>query len=102
MAILITGGSGFVGGNLVKELVENKEEWGIDKKDIFVLVREKSNIDDLKKLDVELVIGDLTDHESLKNAVKDKSLVFHLGAVVLDQVSPEMLQKVNVEGTEAL
>lgn len=102
MAILITGGTGFVGGNLVKELVENKKEWGIDKKDIFVLVRENSNIDELKKLEVELLIGDLTDYESLKNAVKGKSLVFHLGAVVLDQVSPEILQKVNVDGTEAL
>ncbi|NHJ32534.1 MAG: NAD(P)-dependent oxidoreductase [Asgard group archaeon] len=102
MAILITGGTGFVGGNVVKELVENKKEWGIKKNEIFVLVREKSNIDELKKLGVELVIGDLTDHESLKKAVKGKSLIFHLGAVVLDQVSPEILQKVNVEGTEAL
>ncbi|MBK5114762.1 MAG: NAD(P)-dependent oxidoreductase [Candidatus Heimdallarchaeota archaeon] len=102
MAILITGGSGFVGGNLVKELVENKKEWGIDKKDIFVLVRENSNIDELNKLDIGLVIGDLTDHESLSKAVKGKSLIFHLGAVVLDQVAQEMLQKVNVDGTKAL
>ncbi len=102
MAILITGGTGFVGGTLVKELVENNKEWGIDKKEIFVLIRENSNIDELNKLGVELVIGDLTDHESLQNAVKGKSLIFHLGAVVLDQASQEILQKVNVEGTDAL
>ncbi|MGC9779390.1 MAG: NAD(P)-dependent oxidoreductase [Candidatus Heimdallarchaeota archaeon] len=102
MAILITGGTGFVGGALVEELVKNQQEWGIKKEEIFVLVRENSNIEHLKKLGVEFIRGDLTDHESLKIAVKGKSIVFHLGAIVLDQVSPEMLEKVNVLGTEGL
>ena len=102
MAILITGGTGYVGGNLVKELIENQKEWGIKQKDIYVLVREESNIDDLKKLGVQFIIGDLEDQESLQKAVKGKEIIFHLGAVVLDQSPPELLHKVNVLGTKAL
>jgi len=102
MALLITGGTGFVGGQLIQELVDQKEKWGIQEKEIYALVREGSNLDRLKKLGVNLVLGDLTDPESLKEAVKNKELVFHLGAVVLDQSDPKMLQKVNVEGTRNL
>ena len=102
MAILITGGTGFVGGNLVEELVENNEGWGIKEKEIFVLVRENSNIDHLKKLGVEFRVADLAKPETLKNAVKGISIIFHLGAVVLDQSPPELLHQVNVLGTKAL
>jgi nucleoside-diphosphate-sugar epimerase len=102
MAILITGGTGFVGSTLIEELASNHKELGVKMEDIFVLVREKSNIDKLANLGVQFIIGDLTDSESLKKAVKNKSIVFHLGAVVLDQSASEILEKVNVKGTETL
>jgi nucleoside-diphosphate-sugar epimerase len=102
MAILITGGSGFVGSALVKELVSKHEDLGIKKDDIFVMVREESNIDHLANKGIQFVKGDLTDPESLEKAVKNKSIVFHLGAVVLDQSDPKILHKVNVLGTESL
>ncbi|NHJ39402.1 MAG: NAD(P)-dependent oxidoreductase [Asgard group archaeon] len=102
MAILITGGTGFVGNTLLEELVKNHQKLGINVEDIYVLVREKSNIDNLTKLGVKPIVGDLTNPESLKKAVKNKSLVFHLGAVVLDQSAPEVLNSVNVLGTESL
>ena len=102
MAILVTGGTGFVGGNLVEELIGNKEKWGINPKEIFILIRENSNIDNLKKLGVEFRIGDLEKPETLTKAVKGISIIFHLGAVVLDQSPPELLHKVNVLGTQAL
>jgi len=102
MAILITGGTGFVGGTVVEELVTNQKEWGIAPEEIIVLVRENSNIDHLTKLGVKFVIGDLTDYESLKEAVKGITTIFHLGAVVLDQSAPEILHKVNVLGTGTL
>lgn len=101
MAILITGGTGFVGGELVKQMVTNKK-WGIKKEDIFVLIRENSDIDDLKKLGVEFRIGDLGKPETLVKAVKGISTIYHLGAVVLDQVTVEIVQKINVKGTQAL
>ncbi|NHJ84893.1 MAG: NAD(P)-dependent oxidoreductase [Asgard group archaeon] len=102
MAILITGGTGFVGGTLVNELVNNQDEWGVKKEEIYVLVRESSHLDELKKFGVNLVVGDLTDADSLERAVKGKEIIFHLGAVVLDQSDPDILHQVNVLGTEAL
>ena len=102
MTILITGGTGFIGSAFVEKLVINHKELGINKDDIHVLVREESNIDNLTKLGVQIVVGDLTDSESLKKAVRNKSIIFHLGAVVLDQSEPEILNKVNVLGTESL
>jgi nucleoside-diphosphate-sugar epimerase len=102
MAILITGGTGFVGSTFVKELTSNHKELGIKKEDIFVLVRKESNIDILANLGIQFVIGDLTDFESLKKAVKNKTTIFHLGAVVLDQSAPEVLNEVNIKGTELL
>ncbi|MHA1441109.1 MAG: NAD-dependent epimerase/dehydratase family protein [Candidatus Heimdallarchaeota archaeon] len=101
MAILVTGGTGFLGGELVKQMVTNKK-WGIKKEDIFVLIRENSDIDTLKKLGVEFKIGDLGKPETLAKAVKGINTIYHLGAVVLDQVSIEMVQKINVKGTQAL
>ncbi|MHA1640915.1 MAG: NAD-dependent epimerase/dehydratase family protein [Candidatus Heimdallarchaeota archaeon] len=102
MKVLITGGTGFVGGKLIEELVAEREKWGIKKEEIYALVRETSHIDHLKKLGINLIQGDLTDKPSLQEAVKGKELLFHLGAVVLDQSDPKMLQKVNVEGTKNL
>jgi nucleoside-diphosphate-sugar epimerase len=102
MVFLITGGTGFVGNNLVSELVNNKDEWGISKDQFKVLVRGKSNTDKLSEMEVQMVTGDLAKPSSLKKAVEDVSVILHLGAVVLDQSPPELLQKVNVEGTKAL
>ncbi|MHA1505081.1 MAG: NAD-dependent epimerase/dehydratase family protein [Candidatus Heimdallarchaeota archaeon] len=101
MAILVTGGTGFLGGELVKQMVTNKK-WGIKKEDIFVLIRENSDIDALKKLGVEFKIGDLGKPETLAKAVKGINTIYHLGAVVLDQVSIEMVQKINVKGPKPM
>ncbi|PIS09352.1 GDP-fucose synthetase [Candidatus Beckwithbacteria bacterium CG10_big_fil_rev_8_21_14_0_10_34_10] len=61
--ILLTGGSGFLGQYVKKELIAK----GVKKKDIFV-PRSKSN--------------DLRDLENVKQAVKNKDIVIHLAGIV--------------------
>ncbi|GAH69210.1 unnamed protein product, partial [marine sediment metagenome] len=63
MKALVTGGSGFTGGHLVKKLLDRNIN-------VRVLARPTSKIDNLKKLGAEIIIGDITDKDSVFKAVK--------------------------------
>jgi len=97
MKILVTGGTGFIGRFLVERLVEKGE-------DVTCFAREGSNLDILKKLKVKIVLGNIFDIESLKDAVMDKDIIYHLIAEGnLSANSEEDFQKffkVNAEGTK--
>ena len=103
MKILITGGTGFIGSHLVERLV--KEGY-----DVRVLARkreytgERDEIFDLlKKLKVEIFFGDLLDLESLKKAVQEVDIIFHLAAIARPMAIPkERYFEVNEKGTKNL
>lgn len=97
MYILVTGATGFIGKRLVKYLVEEKRL-------VRCLVRESSNIDDLLKLKVDIVKGDLNDINSLKNAMNQVSVIYHLAANAHPSLvkSSKIYQQTNVEGTRNL
>jgi nucleoside-diphosphate-sugar epimerase len=90
MKILVTGGSGFIGKHLVKQLVKKSK--------VRCLVRKNSNTDGLEG--TELVYGELTDKSSLDKAVDGVDVVYHLGAVLGSKgESRELIWDVNVNGT---
>ncbi|MAG52813.1 MAG: hypothetical protein CMH62_02525 [Nanoarchaeota archaeon] len=92
MKILVTGASGFIGKHLVRRLVEKHK--------VKCLVRESSNVEELKKLKVELVYGGLLDKKSLANAVKNVDVVYHLAAVLGSKAEDKKdIWDANVEGT---
>ena len=67
------------------------------------LVRPTSPRDNLCGLDCELVVGDLTDKESLKAAMKDVRYLFHVAADYrLWARDPSVILRANVEGTRSL
>lgn len=74
MKVLVTGGSGFIGSHLVRELVKKKYK-------VRCLVRRGSDIEVLKNLGVELWFGDLLDKKSLRGITKDVDIVFHLASI---------------------
>ena len=74
MKILVTGGSGFVGYNLVKRLSKQHE--------LRVLVRKTSQMDKLRRLPVELSYGDLSDVSSLRRALEGREVVYHLAGAL--------------------
>jgi nucleoside-diphosphate-sugar epimerase len=94
--ILVTGGAGFIGSNLVRALLERGEE-----------VRVLDNFStgsrqNLEGLDVEVVEGELRSYERVHNAVRGAEVVFHLGAmgsVPRSVQDPLTSSAVNVEGT---
>lgn len=91
---LVTGGTGFVGANLVAGLAEE----GIA---VRVLQRESSSLEALEGLTYETVVGDVLDEaEALATAMEGCQWVFHVAAVSDYWRQPaELLYRVNVEGT---
>jgi dihydroflavonol-4-reductase len=93
---LVTGGTGFVGANLVRELLR-------DGRSVRVLARAGGDRRALAGLDVEILDGDLLDPPSLRSAVRGVGTVFHVAADYrLWARDPSALYRANVEGTRAL
>jgi uncharacterized protein YbjT (DUF2867 family) len=88
--ILVTGGTGFVGGHVVHELR------GRDLP-VRCLVRDPRKATKLSGWGCELVVGDVTDPASLSSALAGVDLVVHL--VAIRQGKPEQFQRIMVEGT---
>jgi dihydroflavonol-4-reductase len=92
MKAFVTGGTGFVGANVVRSLLENGY-------DVKALVRGESRLDNLQNLDLEIVIGDLND-PNLANLMTDCQVLFHVAAhYSLWQKDRDLLYQNNVLGT---
>jgi dihydroflavonol-4-reductase len=93
---LVTGGTGYVGGVLVRQLCARGER-------VRVLLRPWSPRQALAGLQVEEYTGDLTDPGSLDQAMTGITRVYHLAASVrLDPFDEAKLRAVNVAGTAAV
>ena len=94
--VLVTGGGGFIGSNLVRSLLERGD-------DICVLDNfSTGNRSNLAGLDVEVIEGELRSYERVHNAVRGREIVFHLGAlgsVPRSVQDPLTSSAVNIEGT---
>jgi len=96
MRALVTGGTGFVGSQVVRVLVED----GVD---VRVLARSGSDRRALADLPVEFATGDLADPASLKAPLQGVEVLYHVAADYrLWAPDPAVLYRVNVGGTRAL
>lgn len=93
MKVLVTGGGGFLGGELIRRLVaENHEVTG--------LYRTTCHFDWDTDNKVHLVKGNLLDKDSLYEAVKGCEQIYHVGALSKSwSKDPSLFYKVNVLGT---
>ncbi len=94
--ILVTGGAGFVGSNLVKKLVTDHGAHVTVLDDLFT-----GNIDFLKDISHEFVHGSVSDAGLTENLVKGADIVFHLAArnIIVSNSNPREDLDVNVIGT---
>ena len=100
--ILLTGASGFVGGHLAARLVAEGRR-------VRCLVRPSSETTALRALStgsggpgIELVLGDLTDRDSLRRATEGCAHVVHSAAMVSDWGTVQEIRAANVIGTRDL
>lgn len=77
MRYLVTGGAGFIGSNIVRELVNRSDEVRV--LDNFSTGRRENLLPFLDK--IQLIEGDLTDLETVREAVRDVDFVLHQGAL---------------------
>jgi nucleoside-diphosphate-sugar epimerase len=94
-AALVTGASGFLGGNLVAALCAR----GVR---VRALVRPTSDLRRLSGLGVEIVRGDVCDLVSLREAARGQQVVFHAAAKVPDWGPRREFFRVNLDGTRNL
>lgn len=92
--VLVTGGTGFVGGRLVERLVL---ETGAT---VRVLVSNLSNAAGIARFPLELVHGSILEAERVEEAVRGCDVVFH--CAIGTRGTPEELRRTTVEGTRLL
>jgi len=98
MSVLVTGGAGFIGSNLVRALVE--EGYSVRVLDNF-FSGFPENLEEVKSK-VEIIKGDIRDSDSVRKAVQGMEYVFHEAAQVFVGLSiqkPEETNEINVSGT---
>ncbi|MFH0760132.1 MAG: NAD(P)-dependent oxidoreductase [Bacteroidota bacterium] len=100
--ILVTGGSGSVGSEVLGELYQHKNWY-----DVKVLDRNTPEV--LRKLkpyrrDFHLILGDISDSLIVDKAATDVDFVIHLAAIIPPAAdrNPDLAEKINVEGTRNL
>jgi len=97
MKVLITGGTGTLGKELIKKFYK---EW-----DITVFSRDELKQAQLKNIypKVKFIIGDVKDYQSVSKAVRNIDVVLHCAAmkrIEVCEVNPIEAVKTNVLGTE--
>jgi dihydroflavonol-4-reductase len=94
MKTLVTGGAGFIGSHVVKQLLEKGES-------VRVLHLPNERLDNIKGLDVELVAGNVLNKDEMMKAVEGCNKVYHLAAIYAFWMkNPQAMFDVNVKGTE--
>ncbi len=96
MTVLVTGATGFIGGNLARALTARGDE-------VRALVRPGANDLAIRDIGVAQVTGDLLDADSLRRAISDCNAVYHCAAnYALWASNPSQIYRANVDGTRNL
>jgi nucleoside-diphosphate-sugar epimerase len=92
MKAFVTGGSGFVGRNLLAVLQARGDR-------VVALARSLSAMEAVRALGAEPLAGDLVDVAAMTAGMAGADVVFHCAAKVDDWGDPAEFHRVNVEGT---
>ncbi len=103
MICLITGGTGFIGSRIVRDLTQEGEnvviyDWLPD-----IMSLKRALKEDLINKKITIVQGDITDYPHLLQTLKENQVthIIHMAALLTTEVSanPPLAVKINCEGT---
>ncbi|HEY4778093.1 MAG TPA: NAD-dependent epimerase/dehydratase family protein, partial [Solirubrobacterales bacterium] len=96
MKVFVTGGTGFIGGEVVRQLRERDDE-------VVCLVRSPAKAKAVEALGCELVAGDLGEKAAIRAGMEGCDAVIHAAAmyeVGIPASQREPMREANVAGTE--
>ena len=73
--ILVTGAAGHIGNVLVRELVNREEK-------VRALILPGEDTTSIYGLDIEIVVGNVLDPDSLDRAMRGVDIIYHLAGVI--------------------
>jgi nucleoside-diphosphate-sugar epimerase len=91
----VTGGSGFIGGHLIRRLA--RDGWTVQ-----ALARSDGAAGRVTAAGSEPVRGDICDRAALERGARGAEVVFHLAAMAKEWGAWDDFRRVNVEGTKAV
>lgn len=100
--VLLTGASGTVGYEILKQLHQQKDRFEIT---VFDLDKSKTRKMFSKfKKEIQIKYGDISNNEDIARVCSDKDFVIHIAAIIppLADDNPELAYRVNVIGTTNL
>ena len=100
MRVLVTGGAGFIGSSFAKKAIQ--QGWHVTVLD-NLSTGHKSTVDELEKLGIRVIIGDIRSRELLSKEMLNCTAVVHLAAQVsvpLSVEKPQETNEINVKGTD--
>ena len=95
MKVFVTGASGLLGNNIIRELVARNYE-------VQVLLRTNSNTIAFDDLPVRKIYGDIRNYDSLRNAIEQCDIIIHSAALTRMNAKKELYEEINVKGTETI
>ncbi len=95
MKVLVTGGTGFLGRYLVRDLLDRGH-------DVHMMGRDFAPVRDLIARGARVVSVDLRDRAAVRAACAGKEAVFHVGAKSEPWGKPADFHAINVGGTDAV
>jgi len=92
MKIFITGGSGYIGRNIIRALIKREDT-------VYALARSLKAGEVVERLGAQVVAGDITDTDTLKHGMRGCDAVIHCAGTAALWGDPLEFHRVNVDGT---
>ncbi len=93
MRMLVTGGSGFLGGRLAQMLSAQGHE-------VVVLARHSSDLRHLSAYQLQIAYGDIRDKDSLRRALHGCQVVYHCAGLSTDWATLAQFAETNINGVQ--